>query len=96
VGDQQIRNNEYSGATSELACGLVLTHLVILPGEYASDSLKFCVRNPNCALSLRSLRPGPLGPMVAARNADLRIDVPEYRVYEDGEFVEESQKIEHP
>jgi uncharacterized protein YcsI (UPF0317 family) len=34
--------------------------------------------------------------MVAARNADLRIDVPEYRVYEDGELVEESQKIEHP
>jgi uncharacterized protein YcsI (UPF0317 family) len=46
VGNQQIRNNEYSGATSELACGFVLAQLVILPGEYALDFLKFCVRNP--------------------------------------------------
>jgi uncharacterized protein YcsI (UPF0317 family) len=96
VGDQQIRNNEYSGATSELACGFVLAHLVILPGEYALDFLKFCVRNPKLCPILEITEAGDPGPMVAARNADLRIDVPEYRVYEDGELVEESQKIEHP
>ena len=90
-----IRNNEYGGATSGLASGFVQANLVILPGEYAFDFLKFCVRNPKPCPILEVTEAGDPEPVVTAQDADLRTDVPNYRVYENGELVEEPQNIEH-
>ncbi len=84
-----IRNNEYGGTTSGLASGVVQANLVILPGEYALDFLKFCVRNPRPCPILEATEAGDPAPVVTARNADLRTDVPRYRVYENGGLVEE-------
>ncbi len=52
-----IRNNEYGGTTSGLASGFAQANLVILPGEYAFDFLKFCMRNPKPCPILESPRP---------------------------------------
>ncbi len=90
-----IRNNEYGGATGGLASGFVQANLVILPGEYAFDFLKFCVRNPKPCPILEVTEAGDPKPVVTARDADLRTDVPRYRVYENGALVEELQNIEH-
>jgi uncharacterized protein YcsI (UPF0317 family) len=91
----RVRGGEYAGTTSGLAPGFVQANLVILPHEYAFDFLKFCVRNPRPCPVLEVTEAGDPHPLVTARDADLRTDVPRYRVYEDGELVDEPQSIEH-
>ena len=91
----QVRSGEYAGTTSGLAPGFVQANLVILPAEYAFDFLKFCVRNPRPCPVLEVTEVGDPRPVVTAGDADLRTDVPRYRVYEDGELVEEPQDIRH-
>jgi uncharacterized protein YcsI (UPF0317 family) len=89
----RIRDNDHTGATSGLAPGFVQANLVVLPGEYAFDFLKFCVRNPKPCPILEVTEAGAPEPVVTAPGADLRTDVPKYRVYENGELVEEPQDI---
>lgn len=86
---EKIRAGEYAGPTSGLAPGHVQTNLVILPEEYAFDFLKFCVRNPKPCPVLEVTDAGSPTPAVMAPEADLRTDVPKYRVYERGELVDE-------
>ncbi|HZY56450.1 MAG TPA: putative hydro-lyase [Rubrobacteraceae bacterium] len=92
---ERIRNNEYAGPTSGLAPEYAQANLVILPHDYAFDFLKFCVRNPKPCPVLEVTDTGSPEPGITAPGADLRTDVPKYRVYEDGEFVEEPQDILH-
>jgi uncharacterized protein YcsI (UPF0317 family) len=88
-----IRSNEYSGPTGGLAAGYAQANLVILPRDYAFAFLKFCVRNPKPCPVLEVTDVGSAEPVVTAPGADLRTDVPRYRVYENGELVEEPQDI---
>ena len=90
-----IRNNEYAGPTSGLAPEYAQANLVILPRDYAFEFLKFCVRNPKPCPVLEVTDTGSPEPAMTAPGADLRADVPRYRVYEDGELVEEPQDILH-
>ena len=70
-------------------------NIVILPSRWAADFLRFCQANPKpCPLIASSAVPGdaslpPLG------NIDIRSDVPSYRVFRDGKFVEECNDIKH-
>ncbi|CAN5738120.1 putative hydro-lyase [soil metagenome] len=89
----KIRGGEYAGPTSGLASGYVQTNLVILPEEYAFDFLKFCVRNPKPCPVLEVTDAGSPTPSIMAPEADLRTDVPKYRVYENGELVDEPSDI---
>ena len=90
----RIRGGEYDGPTAGLARGHVQTNLVILPGDYAFDFLKFCVRNPKPCPILEVTDAGSPEPPVMAPGADLRTDVPKYRVYEEGRLVDEPTDIE--
>ncbi|MGB3633518.1 MAG: putative hydro-lyase [Rubrobacteraceae bacterium] len=89
----RIRSGEYDGPTSGLARGHVQTNLVVLPEDYAFDFLKFCVRNPKPCPVLEVTDAGSPEPVVMAPEADLRTDVPKYRVYENGELVDEPSDI---
>ncbi|MBA3704102.1 MAG: DUF1445 domain-containing protein, partial [Rubrobacteraceae bacterium] len=89
----RIRENEYAGPTGGLAAGFAQANLVVLPGEYAFDFLKFCVRNPKPCPVLEVTEVGSPETPVTAPGADLRTDVPKYRVYENGELVEEPTDI---
>jgi uncharacterized protein YcsI (UPF0317 family) len=89
----RIRDGEHAGPTGGLARGCVQTNLVILPGDYAFDFLKFCVRNPRPCPVLEVTDAGSPTPPVMAPDADLRTDVPRYRVYENGEIVDEPTDI---
>lgn len=88
-----IREGAFSGNTSGLAPGYVQCNIVILPAVLANDFLRFCQLNPKpCPLIATSNSPGdfslpPLG------DVDIRTDVPSYRVFRDGEFVEERADI---
>ena len=91
----RVRDGKYAGPTAGLASGFAQANLVVLPEEYAFDFLKFCVRNPKPCPVLEVTETGSPEPVVTAPGADLRTDVPKYRVYEHGELVEEPQDILH-
>src|SRR3712207_3698808 len=85
----RIREGEHSGPTSGVARGYVQANLVILPSDYAFDFLKFCVRNLKPCPVLEVTDTGSPEPSVVAPGADSRVDLPKYRVYENGQLVDE-------
>lgn len=89
----RIHRGEHTGPTGGLARGYVQTNLVILPEEYAFDFLKFCIRNPRPCPILEVTDAGSPAPPVMAPDADLRTDVPKYRIYENGRITAEPTDI---
>ena len=83
-----IRTKKWTTPTSGAAPGYVQANLAILPQEEAFHFLLFCVRNPKPCPILDVLEPGQVEPAIA-RGADLRADVPRYRVFENGELKTE-------
>jgi uncharacterized protein YcsI (UPF0317 family) len=80
---------ELSGPTPGLALGYVQANLVVVPRDVAFDFLLFCQRNPKPCPLLDVTEPGDPEPRLVAAGADIRTDVPRYRVYRDGKLVEE-------
>jgi len=90
---QCIRRGEIAGHTSGLAPGCVQGNLVILPAGLASDFLRFCQANPKPCPLIGMSEPGdPMLPMLGL-DIDIRSDVPRYRVYRNGELVDEVTDI---
>ncbi|MFN0050556.1 MAG: putative hydro-lyase [Planctomycetales bacterium] len=79
--------------TSGLAPGFAQANLVILPEALAADFLLFCQRNPKPCPLLDVTSPGDPVPRRAAPTADLRTDVPRYRVWREGVLVDEPTEI---
>lgn len=79
-----IRRGEYTQPTPGLAPGYAQANLVILPQKYAFDFLLFCTRNPKPCPVLDVTEAGSPVPRLAAPGADLRTDLPRYRVWECG------------
>ncbi|MEM7652372.1 MAG: putative hydro-lyase [Pseudomonadota bacterium] len=89
------RLGQFDGHTSKLAPDRVQTNLVVLPADYAADFLLFCQRNPKpCPLLGVTDRGSAFLPMLGD-DIDIRTDVPRYRVWQDGECVEEVTDIRH-
>lgn len=78
------RGGRWSGPTAGLARGYVQANLVILPAADAGDFAEFCRRNPRPCPLLEQTAPGDPVPRACAPGADLRTDVPRYRVFRDG------------
>ena len=76
-----VRKKEWNKPTTGIAAGYVQANLVMLPKEEAFHFLLFCVRNPKPCPILDVLEPGQTEPRIAP-GADLRTDLPKYRVYE--------------
>jgi len=78
--------------TSGWADGFAQANLVSVPREAAYDLLLFCQRNPKPCPLLDVTEPGswttPLAP-----GADLRLDLPGYRVWQDGRLVDEPADV---
>jgi uncharacterized protein YcsI (UPF0317 family) len=87
-----IRTQKWTTPTSGAAPGYVQANLVMLPEEEAFNFLLFCVRNPKPCPILDVLEPGEVEPAIA-RNADLRSDLPRYRMFEKGEFKKEVEDV---
>jgi len=84
-----IRRDELVKTTSGMAPGRVQTNLAVLPKSLAFDFLLFCQRNPKPCPLLEVLEPGNVSPEQMALGADLRTDIPKYRVYQDGVIIAE-------
>lgn len=91
---QRIRRGEFTGNTSGLAPGFVQCNLLIVPEQWGVDFLRFCQANPKpCPLIACSGAAGDTG-LPSLGDLDLRTDVPNYRVFRNGDFVEERSDIQ--
>src|SRR5262245_37833137 len=86
---QRARCAELSGPTPGLALGFVQANLAVVPRDLAFDFLLFCQRNPKPCPLLDVTEPGRAEPALVAPGADLRTDLPRYRVYRHGELTDE-------
>jgi len=83
------RGGRFDGPTSGLASGYVQGNLAILPRDWAHEFLRFCHANPKpCPLLGVGEAGDPHMPALGA-DLDLRTDLPRYRVWRDGELVDE-------
>ncbi len=89
---QLIRNRKWTGPTSGAASGYLQANLVMLPAAEAFNFLLFCVRNPKPCPILDVLEPGQVEPIIAP-GADLRSDLPRFKVFENGEFNTEVEDV---
>jgi uncharacterized protein YcsI (UPF0317 family) len=89
----RIRSGEHAGPTSGLAPGFAQANLVILPAHFALDFVRFCVRNPKPCPLLEVTDTGSPHPASLAPDADLRTDLPRYRVFRDGRLVDEPTDV---
>ena len=88
-----IRRGAVSGATAALAPGYVQGNLAILPKEAAEDFLRFCQANPKPCPLIAVSEPGDPRIPALGPDLDIRTDVPRYRVFRDGELVDEPSDI---
>lgn len=88
-----IRRGEWTNHTSGLADELVQGNVVILPQALADDFLLFCQRNPKPCPLLAVGRPGDPSLPGLGEGIDIRSDMPRYRVWRDGELVDEPTDI---
>jgi uncharacterized protein YcsI (UPF0317 family) len=88
-----IRSGRLTGVTAGLAPGYVQANLAILPRDHAYDFLLFCQRNPRPCPLLEVTDEGSPDPVGIAAGADLRTDLPKYRIYRDGQLAQEVTDI---
>ena len=90
---QEIRAGRFEVPTSGQALGFVQANLVVVPEESAFDFLLFCQRNPKPCPLLEVVEAGSVEPRRLAPGADLRKDLPRYRVFRDGKMTEEPTDV---
>ena len=83
------RNGTLQGPTPGLALGFVQANLVVVPRDLAFDFLLFCQRNPKPCPLIEVTDVGSPEPVGVAPGADLRTDIPKYRIYKDGVLADE-------
>lgn len=84
----ECRAGRYTRPTSGIAPGYVQANLMVVPREAAFEFLLFCQRNPKPCPVVEVLEPGCTEP-ACARGADVRTDLPRYRVYQAGQLAGE-------
>ena len=88
-----IRQGKLSQPTRGMAPGHVQANLAILPKSLAFEFLLFCQRNPKPCPLIEVVEAGSVEPVSTAPGADLRTDIPKYRVFEYGEMVAEVEDV---
>src|SRR5690606_7700455 len=87
------RTGEWSKPTRGFSFGYGQCGLVVLPKSYAYDFLVFCQRNPKILSVVEVLDVGKFTPAQCAPTADLRTDLPKYRVFVDGKLSDEPSQV---
>jgi uncharacterized protein YcsI (UPF0317 family) len=89
------RTGQFAGYTSSFSQGYVQGSLGILPKEHALDFAAYCHRNAKaCPLLAIGNVGDPYLPLLG-EDLDIRTDVPCYKVFREGEVVEEPTDIKH-
>jgi uncharacterized protein YcsI (UPF0317 family) len=100
----EARAGDLSSPTTGLAPGHIQANLIVLPKSVATDFEMLCARNPvPCPLLGKSVKPGEMygfapdnlftqsgSPNIIV---DIRTDVPQYNIYQDGKLLESKSDI---
>ncbi len=90
---QEARSGAYAGQTAGTAPGIVQGNVAIMPSAYAHDFLNFCRRNPKpCPVIGMTEKGDPMLPELGI-DIDIRSDVPKYKLFREGELIEERTDI---
>jgi uncharacterized protein YcsI (UPF0317 family) len=95
LGPAEVRALFRAGTVAPTAgwcAGYAQANLVAVPRDWAYDVLLFAQRNPQPCPVLDVTDPGA-PTTVLARDADLRTDLPRYRVWEHGRLVDEPTEV---
>lgn len=84
-----IRDGAWTGPTAGACPGHLQANLAVLPHELAFEFLLFCQRNPKPCPLVAVTDPGDPHVDAGDGRADLRSDLPRYRVWRGGELVAE-------
>jgi uncharacterized protein YcsI (UPF0317 family) len=90
---KRIRAGAFSTHTGGQAPGFVQANLVVVPKAHALDFLLFCTRNPKPCPLLEVIEAGEVTPRRLAPTADIRHDLPRYRVWVKGELSDEPTDV---
>jgi uncharacterized protein YcsI (UPF0317 family) len=82
-----IRAGTFTGFTNTVAHGYVQGNLVIVPASYAAAFEDYCRKNPRPCPLLGISEPGSPRIPALAEDMDLRTDVGEYRIFQDGSAI---------
>lgn len=74
--------------TSGVAAGLTQANLISVPADWAFDTLLFTQRNPKPCPVLEVIEQGQVESALAP-GSDIRTDIGRYRIWRDGDLVEE-------
>lgn len=89
---REVRAGHFTGQTSGQCPGYTQGNLAILPRAYADEFLRFCRLNPKPCPLIGMSEPGdPRVPELG--EIDLRVDVPGYCIFRDGERAGEVAKL---
>lgn len=81
-----------STPTDGWCTGYTQANLISVPADWAYDVLLFCQRNPKACPVLDVTDPGSWTTALAP-DADLRTDLPRYRVWSNGELADEPTDV---
>jgi len=90
-----VRRGEWpQDLSSEYCCEGYTQHgLIALPRDWAYDYLLFCSRNPKVCFSCDATEPGSPYPPLLGPEADVRTDIGRYRIFKDGEVIDEPTDV---
>jgi uncharacterized protein YcsI (UPF0317 family) len=88
-----VRRGEWTTITKDVCPGYAMANLSIVPQDLAFEYLRFCNLNPHPLPVLEVTRPGEPRTKILAKDADLRTDLPRYRVFRNGELTDEPTDI---
>ena len=91
---QLIREGRFSQPTSGVSPHHVQANVAILPRDVAFEFLLFCQRNPKPCPVIEVIEAGQVEAALTAPSSDIRTDVGLYRIFKNGELVEEPDSIE--
>ena len=91
---QLIREGKIDFQTSGMCNGYAQANMAVLPKDLAFDFLLFTQRNQKPCPVLDVTEPGSPVPRLIAPNADLRYDIPRYRIYRKGELTDEVTNLD--
>lgn len=87
------RRGEWRGTTGGHCPAYQQANLVVLPMDAAIEFAAFCTRNPTPCPIIEITPPGDPEPARSAPGADLRTDLPAYRIYRNGKLAEQRGDI---
>ncbi len=88
-----VRRGEWTRPSVEVCYSYAKFNLAVVPADMAFEFLLFCLRNPRSCDAQYVTEPGEIEPKLIAPGADLRTDLPRYRVFKNGGLIDEPTDV---